>query len=321
MSRAPQIPKIVVIGGGTGTFLVLNALKKHPVRLAAIVSMADDGGSTGILRDQYGVLPPGDIRRALVALSQESTSLRKLFNYRFKNGDIGGHSFGNLFLSALEKIEGSFERAVDEAARILNIAGEVIPVTLDNVRLNARLADGVVIRGETNIDIPRERTRAPIAHVWLSPAGSLNPRAKAAILSADMVVIGPGDLYTSIIPNILVSGMPDTLKKTRAKKVYVANLMTKHGETDNFSGTRFVEEIEKYLGPRIIDYAIFNDKKPAHSVLLRYEKEGATFVDPKNADSALSGTICIFTDLLARGPFIRHDHKKLSAALLSISKK
>ena len=169
--------RIVIIGGGTGTFTVLGALKKLPVHLTAIVSMADDGGSTGILRDQYGVLPPGDIRRALVALSPRSATLRKLFTYRFKNGDFGGHAFGNIFLSVMEKIEGNFARAVKETARILDISGDVIPVTLDSVRLIARLTDKSFVVGETNIDIPRSGARKPIASVWLDPRAHKSRRA------------------------------------------------------------------------------------------------------------------------------------------------
>lgn len=311
------IPKVVVIGGGTGTYLVLGSLKHYPVELAAIVSMADDGGSTGILRDQYGVLPPGDIRRALVALSQESASLRKLFNYRFGTGNIAGHSFGNLFLGALEKIEGSFERAVDEAARILNVNGNVIPVTLNNVRLHARLGDGSIIRGEKNIDVQHDSTRAPIERVWLKPRGFINPRATKAISGADFIIIGPGDLYTSLAPNLLVAGMPETIKKSKAKKIYVANLMTKHGETDDFTANKFVSELERYLGTHIIDYVILNSKKPSRVILARYAHEKSFFVEPRD----INGILCIKKNLLAPGKLIRHDKRKLGSLLFSLIKK
>lgn len=307
---------MVVIGGGTGTFTVLSALKDYDFNLTAIVSMADDGGSTGILRDQYGVLPPGDVRRALVALSGSDT-LRDLFNYRFSKGDLAGHSFGNIFLSALEKIKGDFASAVKEASQILNIRGSVFPVTLDNIRLYAKLTDGKILRGETNIDIPRTKIRAKIKKIWLSPKARINPEAKRAILSTDLIVIGPGDLYTSLIPNFLVRGVPEMIKKSRAKKVFVCNLMTKFGETNGFRAEDFVSEIEKYLGESVLDYAIFNSKKPAPAVLTKYKKENAEFVQPPTLYSERPKYI--LANLLDDGPFIRHNPRyKLAKILISL---
>ena len=324
MTIAKKIKSVVVIGGGTGTFMVLSALRDYNLSLTAIVSMADDGGSTGVLRDQYGVLPPGDVRRALVALSQESKTLRELFNYRFGVGDLEGHSFGNIFLSALEKLTGDFASAVNEASKVLNIRGRVLPVTLNNIRLNARLMDGKILKGETNIDIPREgvfragRERAKIDKVWLSPQAKINQEARRAILSADLIIIGPGDLYTSLIPNLLVSGVSETIKKSKAKKVYVCNLMTKYGETHGFRAEDFVKEIEKYLGKNVLNFAIFNSKKPAAGILRKYKKEKAEFVDlPLYQHSVLvkGAPKYILANLLAPGPFIRHDHKKLAKVL------
>lgn len=314
--------RVVVIGGGTGTFMVLSALKEYPLDLTAVVSMADDGGSTGILRDQYGVLPPGDIRRALVALSQESETLRQLFNYRFEKGGLAGHNFGNIFLSALEKIKGDFASAVIEASRVLNVRGMVLPVTLDNVRLNALLKGGEIIKGETNIDIPKNRTRKKIEKVWLSPSAEISPAVRNAILKADLIVMGPGDLYTSLIPNLLVKGVPEVLKKSKAKKVYVCNLMTKNGETNNFKAVDFPREIEQYLGRGVLDYAIFNNKKPHTKVLARYKKEQADFIDPPIVRSSVSnnkGPKYILADLLDDGPFIRHNpRQKLAKVLISL---
>lgn len=302
--------------------MVLSALKGYPLDLTAIVSMADDGGSTGILRDQYGVLPPGDVRRALVALSQESETLRKLFNYRFESGGLAGYSFGNIFLSALEKIKGDFASAVLEASRVLNVRGRVLPVTLDNVRLNAKLSDGKIIKGETNIDIPKTKLRAKIEKVWLSPSAKINAAAKNAILEADLVIIGPGDLYTSLIPNLLVKGVPEALKKSKAKKVYVCNLMTKFGETHDFKAEDFIGEIEKYLGHGGLDYAVFNNRKPHAKVLKRYKKEKAEFIDPPIVRSSVSNNNSskyIFADLLDDGPFIRHNpRQKLAKVLISL---
>lgn len=314
-----------MIGGGTGTFAVLSALKDCPLNLTAIVSMADDGGSTGALRDQYGVLPPGDIRRALVALSQESQTLRDLFNYRFGNGDLSGHSFGNIFLSALEKLSGNFALAVKEASRVLNLKGSVLPVTLNNVRLYARLADGEVLKGETNIDIPRAGpyVRARISKVWLNPHAKINPEARSAILSADLIVVGPGDLYTSLIPNLLVRGVPEAIKKSCAKKVFVCNLMTKYGETHGFRAEDFVAEIEKYLGRDVLDYAVFNSKKPRAKTLTRYKKERAMFIEPPNIKHSMfdknRNPKYILADLLNDGPFIRHSpRQKLAKVLISL---
>jgi uncharacterized cofD-like protein len=311
---------IVVIGGGTGTFTVLNSLKIHAVNLTAVISMADDGGSSGLLRDQYGVLPPGDVRRALVALSSSSDTMRELFNYRFMGGGLQGHNFGNLFISVLEKVTGNFASAIREVSSILNIEGEVAPVTYDDVRLFAKLTDGRIIRGETNIDIPRGGKRAPIKEIWLEPEARLNPSVRRVLQSADMILIGPGDIYTSLIPNLLVRGMREEVKKSRAVKVYVANLMTKSGETDNFKAHDFVTEIEKYLGKNVLDFVLFNDKKPAGRILKRYAREGAKFVEPPTTKAGRKPKF-ILANLLESGTYIRHDSKKkLAKALLSLLK-
>ncbi|HTY40028.1 MAG TPA: gluconeogenesis factor YvcK family protein [Candidatus Paceibacterota bacterium] len=312
--------RIVVIGGGTGTFMVLSALKNTPdVHLAAVVSMADDGASTGLLRDQYGVLPPGDIRRALVALSQSSETLRELFNYRFEGGGLHGHNFGNLFLSALEKVTGNFATAVQEASSVLSIEGEVVPVTLDDVRLVARLSDGKIIRGETNIDIPRTAERARIDEVWLEPEARMNPSVRRVLQAADLIVIGPGDLYTSLVPNLLVQGVSEAIRASKAKKVYVANLMTKYGETHGFGPMDFFREIERYLGRGVLDYAVWNSRRPPEAVLRRYRRERAEFIDPRHLPTRHGRTKFIKADLLDAGKFVRHNpRKKLGKVLMSL---
>lgn len=310
--------RVVVIGGGTGTFVVLSALKNYPLNLSAIVSMADDGGSTGVLRDEYGVLPPGDIRRALVALSESSKVLRDLFNYRFYRGGLDGHSFGNLFLGALQKTTGSFASAVKEASRLLNIKGEVIPVTLSSVRLYAKLKDGKVIKGETNIDIPKAKTRAGIEKVWLKPPAKLNSDAKQAIRKADVIIIGPGDLYTSLIPNLLTKGLPEEIRRSRAKKIYIGNLMTKFGETDNFAAVDFVREIEKYLGKGVLDYAVFNNKKPSSEIIKKYKKERAEFVLPPFYNKEDKKPKYILADLINSKLPLRHSPQKLAKVILTL---
>lgn len=308
---------VVVIGGGTGTFTVLSGLKNYPLHLSAIVTMADDGGSTGVLRDELGVLPPGDVRRSLVALSDSSKLLRDLFNYRFENQSLRGHSFGNLFLTALEKVSGKFATAVQEAERILKIRGRVIPVTLDNVRLIARLKDGTVITGETNIDIPKHASRAPIEKVWLTPQAKVNPAAAQAIREADLIVIGPGDLYTSLIPNLLVRGMPEAIRKSRAKKLYVANLVNKFGETHGFRAEDFVRTMEQYLGKDIFDIVVFNRARPSPRVIARYRKEKAEFVAPPERVRK-SDPQYVVADLIGRGKLFRHDPDRLAELIFGI---
>lgn len=311
--------KIVVIGGGTGVFTVLSGLKKYPVDLSAIVTMADNGGSTRILREEFGILPPGDIRRALVALAQSEKLLASLFNYRFKEGGLAGHTFGNILIIALERIKGDFEKAIDEAGKILNIKGEVIPVTLQNTDLYALLEDGQIIEGEANIDVPEHNPHLRIKKVYLKPYVTANKRAQSAILKADLIVIGPGDLYTSIIPNLLVQKIPQAIRKSKAKKVYVCNLMTKLGETNNFTHSDFIKEIERYLGKNALDYVILNNKRPLLSRIAKYEKEGATFVKYNQEDFSQNKFQIIEGNFLRQKGFIRHDPQKLTKTLLQIT--
>ncbi len=227
---------ITTIGGGTGTFNVLSGLsKRQNLNLAAIVTVADSGGSTGELHDEFGILPPGDVRRAIVALADDTEVVRWLFEYRFKEGhSIAGHTVGNLLLTALTDIMGDFERGITELSDMFDVHGKVIPVTLDNVSLGVTLENGDWIVGESNIDVPKHDASIPIRDAFLLGGGRLNPRAKEAIENSDYVIIGPGDLYTSLVPNLLCAGMGDVLRTTRAKILYVCNIMTKHGETDGF---------------------------------------------------------------------------------------
>lgn len=312
--------KIVVIGGGTGVFVVLNGLKNYPSELSAIITMADDGGSTGLLREDFGILPPGDVRRALVALSHSDNKiLARLFNYRFREGrGLNGHSFGNLFLAALERITGDFSRAIDEAGKILNIRGGVIPVTLNRTHLVAELENGKIIKGETNIDIPKHNPELKIKKIWLEPAAKINPEAKKAIKEADLVVIGPGDLYTSIIPNLLVRGVKEIIKKSSAKKLYVVNIMTKYGETHGFSASDFVLEIEKYLGKGVLDYVLVNIERSKAKRLTKYKEEKAEFVefDAKNFKNFPYRVIK--AKVLRPTGLLRHDFYKLAKTLWSL---
>lgn len=312
--------KIVIIGGGTGIFPILSGLKKYFTNLTAIITMADDGGSTGVLREEFGILPPGDVRRAIIALSHSDNKiLSELFNYRFKDGrGLAGHAFGNLMITALQDITGNFEKAIEEAGKILSIKGEVIPVTTTPTRLVAELENGQIIRGETNIDIPRHDPRMRIRALRLEPEVSLNPRAKKAIEEANIVSIGPGDLYTSILPNLLVKGMPDALKNSKAKIVYFVNVMTKFGETHGFTASKFVEVIEQYVGKNVIDYVAINTTKPTANRLKPYAHENSWCVEV-DEENLGPKPVPLYADLIRSRGFIRHDPEKTAALLKLIS--
>lgn len=311
--------KVVVIGGGTGVFTVLSGLKKYNYDLAAIVTMADDGGSTGVLREEFGILPPGDVRRALVALSgSDNKIMSELFNFRFEKGSsLQGHSLGNLLLTALEKITGSFPDALREAVNILNVRGEVIPVTLDKTKLHAELENGQIIEGESNIDIPKHDANLRIKNEFLKPQVSANPDAIRAISEADFVIIGPGDLFTSVIPNLLAAGIVEALSKTRAKIIYITNIMTKYGETNNFRASDFIAAMEQYLGKNVIDYSIINVERISGKVLQRYRDENVDFVEFDREN--FNGRIRTITgNFVRKGQFLRHDVDKLARTLSKI---
>lgn len=312
--------RVVVIGGGTGVFSVLTGLKEYPYHLSAIVSMADDGGSTGALREEFGVLPPGDIRRALVALSSSDNKIvSELFNYRFaEESSLKGHSLGNLLLTALEKITGNFNNALKEAVKILNVKGEVIPVTLKKTKLCAKLENGKIIEGETNIDVPKHDGNLKIAEIFLDPEVVANKDALLAIKNADAIILGPGDLYTSIIPNLLVRGISQALKKTKGKVIYNMNIMTKFGETNNFAALDFVNEIEKYLGKGVVDVVVVNTEHLYGEILERYKEEKTDFVKYEKNMFGNKKINVLTGKFLRRGKFLRHNPQKLAKALASI---
>lgn len=276
--------KIAVIGGGTGSFTLLSALKNHTKQIAAIVNMVDDGGSTGVLRDELGTLPPGDVRQCLVALS-DSPRIRDLFNYRFEKGSMLGHSFGNILLSALEKMTGSFSEAVSTASDILRINGVVLPATLDNVRLKMHWPDvSVTLNGERTIDTNYFKHDPRKATLSLVPKATVNPVAIKAIEQADLIVIAPGDLYTSLGPLLIIDGIGDALKRSKAVKMYICNLVTKDGQTNKFTVSDHASEIERFAGNKFLDYVIYNHQKPSRELIKKYSEEKAyiTDVDIKN---------------------------------------
>lgn len=272
-----QLKKITTIGGGTGNFTVLSGLKKYDLDISAIVNMSDDGGSTGILRHELGVLPPGDVRQCLVALSEAPEVLRDLFLYRFGLGGLRGHNFGNIFLSALEKTTNSFEEAVALAGKILNVKGRVIPVSTEPMTLVAQYENGKVIKGQSKIG---KYAKSVISQIYLEKEARASYEAVQAILNANMVVLAPGDIYTSLIPNFLPFGIVEALRRTKAQVVYVVNIMTKHGETHGFGAYDFVAVLEQYLGAGVIDYVFINTIMPKEEILASYAKENGYFVNP-----------------------------------------
>lgn len=320
-----SLPRVVVMGGGTGTFTILSGLKHHPIDLRVIVSIADNGGSTGILRDELGVLPPGDIRQCLVALSQEDDVMRRLFTYRFSEGSLSGHNAGNIFLSALEKIAGDPLSAVVEAQRILNVRGHVIPVSAQAANLCAELQDGSIVCGEHEIDEP-DTERAPIQRCYLSPMVTANPEAIHAIETADLIVLGPGDLYTSVIPVLLVDGIAKALERTQAQRVYVLNLVTKKGQTDGYSAQRFCEAIRHVIAPTRLDAVLVNTGVPPRQILDRYEQlQERVVADDLGDDPSIVRASLISDDFyepgkgdVLRRSLLRHDPKKLANEIMKL---
>ena len=309
---------ITTIGGGTGTFNVLSGLgKNRRLNLAAIVTVADSGGSTGELRDEFGILPPGDVRRAIVALAEDTEVVRRLFEYRFKEGKrIAGHTIGNLLLTALTDIMGDFERGIEELSDMFDVHGKVIPVTLDNVSLGVTLENGAQILGEGDIDVPKHDPSIPIRDAFLLGGGRLNPRAKEAIENSDYVIVGPGDLYTSIIPNLLCKGMVEAIRSSSAKIIYVCNIMTKHGETDGFAVEDFVRVLEQYLGEGTIDYLLVNNGELRSSLLRKYEEENKIPVRLRNRELLVQkGIKVVERDFTSETDYIRHDPHKLSRTI------
>lgn len=322
---------IVVIGGGTGSFTLLSGLKNYTHNITALVNMVDDGGSTGQLRDELGVLPAGDVRQCLVALST-SPKVRDLFNYRFDEGSMKGHAFGNLFMAALEKMTGNFTEAVKVAGEVLNIRGRVEPITFDNITLVTRLADGTVVRGQHEA----ESLIIPVGErPWLDlePTARINPQARQAILSADLVVIAPGLLYGSLAPALLVSGVTRALAETKAKKVYVCNLVNKPGQTDEFTVADYASEIERFAGVKL-DHVLYNNHRPSQELIDRYAKDGELLVEWNKeelkkrhfyasgkrliADEVWENTNAASDPLAAQRSLIRHDADRVARELMRI---
>jgi uncharacterized cofD-like protein len=317
--------KITVIGGGTGAFVVLSGLKKYPFDLSVVVTMMDSGGSTGRLRDQLGILPPGDLRQCLVALSDAPLLWRKLFLYRFEKGDLEGHNFGNIFLAALEKVSNSYDEAIETVSYVLKTKGKVIPVTFNKLHLVAEYENGKKVTGEGLID-ENHSEKTAIKTAYLEPQGNPNPKAIKSIEESDYIVIGPGDLYTSIIPVLLVNDVKEAMKKSKAKIIYIMNLMTKSGQTTNYKASDHVRDLVKYLGVEP-DFVLINNGSISSEVLTSYERYNEVkvindlnkngyqiiekdLVDVKKVEKSSA-------DILYRS-ILRHDSEKVAEELKKI---
>jgi uncharacterized cofD-like protein len=318
--------RIVALGGGTGLSTVLRGLKVYvaerkkekarmPIAdLVAVVTVTDDGGSSGRLRREYRILPPGDIRNCMVALSKDEHLLGRLFQYRFPAGrGLAGHSFGNLFLTALTNVTGDFPKAVQVSARVLAIRGRIFPSTDQNVTLEAELADGTRVAGETNIS----RSRKPIRSVRLVPRRVQPvPEVLAAIREADLILVGPGSLYTSILPNLLIDQVVEAIVHSRATRVYIANLMTQPGETQHYSVADHVRAIYEHTRKGLFDFVVVNRAAITPRLLRRYRSQGAEPVDPSLPELHRMKLRCVSGDLLHEDGVARHDQTRLARLLL-----
>ncbi len=315
--RLNRGPRIVAIGGGTGLSTLLRGLKANSTNLTAIVTVADDGGSSGRLRREIGVLPPGDIRNCLAALADEERLMTELFQYRFTAGDgLQGHSFGNLFLTAMSEVTGDLEQAVAASSKVLAIQGEVLPATLSDVGLWAKLADGRYIEGESNIT----KARGKILEIGCTPhAPPALPKAIQAIQEAEYIIIGPGSLYTSVIPNLLVPEIADAIARRRVPCVYICNVMTQPGETDGYSVADHIRAIDQVCPRRLFDAVLVQRHSPSDKALDRYRDEGSTTVPLDFEEVTQLGRRVIRADVIDEDPetgLVRHDHDQLAGVLL-----
>jgi uncharacterized cofD-like protein len=315
------MPKIVTIGGGSGQYALLAGLRDlELLDITAIVSMVDSGGSTGRLRDELGILPPGDALKCILALSPHRDIARTIFLKRFTaDRRLAGHNAGNMLITMLSRYTGSFPSGIQALAEILDVRGHILPVTIDKATLVAELTDGSRIYGETAIDMPRGTQREKIRDVFLVPHHtdtiSVYPPVLKAIRQADMIVIGPGDLFTSIVPSLIVQGVKEGLQKSKAPVLFILNIMTKFGETHQFTGRDFVKKLEEAI-ERPLNGIIYNNRKPSAELLLRYHEQKAEFVELDNWDGWWDDRKIHAHDLLeSTAGIVRHDSRKLAALI------
>ena len=328
MLESSQMKNIVTVGGGTGSYTVLSGLKNlEGINITAIVSMADDGGSNKIMRDELGVLPPSDTRLCLVALSEHTDIVRKLMLYRFSEGTLKGNTFGNIFLAALEKVTGDFSKGVEVASEILKVKGSVVPVTRAKAELSARLSDGTIISGEHAIDEADLDKAGPVALFYKDDV-PLNDLARQAIQNADYIIIGPGDVYTSLAPNFIVRGFREAIAGAKAKIILPLNLTNKQGHNMGWRASDYVNNIEKYLG-RKADFILVNSETPSQEQIEQYkaEERGDVLIKDDLKDERVIRTPLLSKtmhenskgDVMKRS-FIRHDSEKLAQAIKNIIK-
>lgn len=314
-----KLPKIVTIGGGSGTSSLLRGIKTYSPNITAIVTVSDDGGGSGVLRGDLGILPPGDIRNSILALANTEPVMEKLLNYRFTEGMLKGQSFGNLFLAAMDGVSKNFVEAVKRMSEVLAVTGKVLPITLENVSLNAKFKNGTIVTGESKIGKYMELGIGRIENLFLTPKDA-NPLREAidAILQADIIILGPGSLYTSIIPNLLVKGVCSAIKKSTAPKVYICNAMTQPGETNNFLVSDHLNEVEKYSYKGIIDHIIVDNSLIPEDIINNYKEENSepVIIDMniyKNDVNVIRGNFINWN----KG-YIRHDSEKLVNIVIKI---
>ncbi len=316
--------RVVAVGGGTGLSTLLRGLKKEVgdgIReLTAIVTVADSGGSTGRLRKIYNIPAPGDVRNCIVALSESEEIMQELFQYRFKGDGLEGHAFGNLFLTALTDVTGNFLEAVKLTSQILRTKGEIVPSTVEDVHLVARFSDGEVVQGEEEITEYGKKKGAKVEDIWIEPKEAKAPiEAIAAIETADMILFGPGSLFTSIIPNMLIEDIREAVKRSKALKVYIVNAMTQPGETDNFTAHDHLDTFLRFSGLERVDAVVVNTKMPPNDILRRYISEGQEPVVPDVGRISKRGINVYAEDLIGeQDTFVRHDPDRLTNLILRI---
>lgn len=316
--RLAQGPKIVAFGGGTGLSTLLRGLKSHTTNITAIVTVTDDGGSSGRLSHDMGIIPPGDIRNCLAALADSEKAMTDLFQYRFKAeaGSLSGHSLGNLFIAALvDQAGGDFDKAIETASKVLTISGSVMPSTTDRVGIRAILTDGTEVCGESKI----AGHGRLISRILLDPP-DVQPHAPTfkAIAEADLIILGPGSVYSSIIPNLLVPGMADAINQSKAIKVYICNVMTEPGESEGFNASEHVSAIQLNAPRRVFDHVLVNTSRPSQAMLDRYEEKGQHFVEPDYDQIKKMGFKVLTGNFISESDFVRHDPARISARLIKL---
>lgn len=309
-------PAVTVIGGGTGLSVLLRGIKGVTSNITAIVTVADDGGSSGRIRQDLDMIPPGDLRNCLVALADTEPLMEKLFQHRFGGaGGLAGHNFGNLFIAAMTEVLGDVEQALKESSKVLAVRGKVLPASTQKVRLWAKMVDGSVVEGESQIPLANKR----IESVYLQPEETMPVESSLeAIRDADAIILGPGSLYTSILPNLLVRGIADTLRKSQAVKIYICNVMTQPGETDGYSASEHVKAILDHVGPGVIDYVVINGQNVAVELQEKYADQGAYPVEPDLKAIEAMGIKAVMADVISETNWVRHDPLKLSRTIVSM---